>query len=432
MELGLIANQNPWWDNKDAIAKDEKVKRVIAAGEKLVIALEDKNLVMIGPRQLGKTTALKYDIYKKIMKEEINPKQILYYSFDTARDFEAISDTINTFISSGEGKRYLYLDEVSFVKEWQRAIKFFLDSNEARNTRVYITGSSSINLKKELFPGREIQVREFLPSDFREFAMALGSEQLSVFLAKNGSASIRDAVNASQRALPYFKELSKLFKMFIQTGGYPLAVFDYRSGSALSETTVETHWNAFLSDVSKADKSVETATALIREVLKSYSSKANMSKIAREAGVLSHVTAREYVELFRELFILDYIFPINRASTPLFRKERKIYLKDPFLFNMFAKKLNVEIADEESKVVEGIVCSHLERVFKKVGYLQNEKEVDFVANDAAIEVKWQTKADERDIPKTDLRDNVLLGKDELNKSIIPVAVFLSLLGKAGT
>ena len=83
MDLGKLANQNPWWADSAAIAKDEKVKKVLETGSKIDAALEEENQVLIGPRQLGKTTALKYDIYKKITSGHVNPKQILYYSFDT-------------------------------------------------------------------------------------------------------------------------------------------------------------------------------------------------------------------------------------------------------------------------------------------------------------------------------------------------------------
>ncbi len=431
MELSLMGLQNPWWHDRKAIAEDEKVKKVLASGEKLTIGLGDRNTVMIGPRQLGKTTALKYDIYKKIEKEGVDPKSILYYSFDTARDYGVISDVILSFLKATSGKRYLYLDEVSFVDEWQRPVKFLLDSPAAKDVRIYVTGSASINLRKELFPGRNITVMEFLPGMFADFVQSFASEDLRKFVKSNRSGDIATVIARSNKAIMHFDELDRLFRIFMLTGGFPLPVFDHFATGSVTESTFDTHWNAFLSDISKAERSVETSTAIIQELIKSYGSKINMSKLARNARIPSHVTAREYMELLKELFIVEYIFPISDRGIPLFRKERKAYFTDPFLFNLFSNRLNIPTAGTEPKVVEGIVHSHLSRMLTGIGYVQKEKETDFVSKGLSIEVKWQENVTKLDIPKSDSTHNIVLSKTTSEGGIIPVAIFLSLLGENG-
>ncbi|EQD59066.1 AAA ATPase, partial [mine drainage metagenome] len=122
MEIEQLASQNPWWSDKNQIKADDKVRKVLETGERIQFNLNSENQVLIGPRQLGKTTALKYDIYKKITAENIDPSAIMYYSFDTVRDFEVISNVLDTFVADSN-KKYVYLDEVSFVDGWQRAIK---------------------------------------------------------------------------------------------------------------------------------------------------------------------------------------------------------------------------------------------------------------------------------------------------------------------
>ena len=235
MELGRIANQNPWWDDSSAIIKDEKVKKVINTGNKIDAALEERNQILIGPRQLGKTTALKYDIYKKIIKEHVNPKQIMYYSFDTSRSFEEISDVINTFVGEGQSKTFLYLDEVSFVEGWQRAIKSFLDSNNSSNSILYITGSSSINLKKELMPGRNIKFIEFMPISFKEFLLSFGSKDVKQFLERNTALDLDSAIKLAEKSIAYFEEIRKWFEVYLKTGGYPDAIFDYIVNKQVSD-----------------------------------------------------------------------------------------------------------------------------------------------------------------------------------------------------
>lgn len=440
MDLERLAAQNPWWRDKEEIKNDDKVMSVLSTGEKVVFPLAQENLVLIGPRQLGKTTALKYDIYKRIVRQGIDSHSLLYYSFDTARRFEEITEVLDTFVVGNEDKTFVYLDEVSFVEGWQRAIKLFLDSGNASNTTLYVTGSSSINLKKELMPGRKIKFSEFLPLSFRDFLMGFATERLKLFLEKNKAESFRSAIEMTRKLLPYFKEIEKWFGLYMEVGGYPDAIFDYISKGRTSDMIYDIHWNAFVSDVSKSGKSVEIATAIIYGLIESYSSKVNLSSIARIQGVKSHVTVREYIETFEDLFLSKSIFPIS-GKKYVFRKERKVYFSDPFLYNLFARKLNLLDKERESKIVEGILFGHLYRFVNRgkalsepktsVGFYSGKREIDFVIGDFGFEAKWQNDVKPSDFPNVSIKNKVLLSKRAINKEddvqILPLPLFLSVL-----
>ncbi len=435
MDISLIALQNPWWSDKEKIKEDSKVKAVLENGEKLVRRLEDKNLVLIGPRQTGKTTALLYDIYLKIMSG-IDPKQIMYFSFDTVKDYSVVLDVLRSFVVD-EKRRFVYLDEVSFVKDWQRAVKFFLDSGMSKNVRVYVTGSSSINLKKELMPGRQISIEEFVPLSFREFLLSLGSDSLKSFLGGRVAKSPSDILSFAKEAMFYFSEISKLFSIYTVTGGYPLPIVEYLKNSNISSNTYDIYWNSFVSDISKAGKSVEIATSIILQILQSYSSHVSLSSIARSQGIGSHVTVREYLETMHDLFVINEAFALDTAKVPVFRKERKIYFNDPFLFRVFSYKLGVMPEQAESKIVEGIVHQHLYRFVNrqgaallKFGYSSQKREIDFLIGDYAIEVKWQSHVTQEDMPRTQAKHKLLLSKDTLDFGkipIVPVPIFLAFL-----
>ncbi len=443
MELERLANQNPWWNDKSAIERDEKVKNVLDTGSLIDMKLINENQVLIGPRQLGKTTSLKYDIYKKIFNEGIDPKFIMYYSFDTSRNFEDISDVINTFISTNKQKTFLYLDEVSFVDGWQRAIKAFLDSDKSSNSTLYITGSSSINLKKELMPGRKIKFIEFMPLSFKEFLISFGSDNLKHILKKNSVLNLDSAIELAKELMTYFDEISKLFTVYLATGGYPDAIFDYMTNKYIRDSIYDIHWNAFVSDVSKSEKSIEIATAVIYGLIESYSSKVNLSKIAQMQGIKSHITVREYIEMLDDLFTVKSIFPVADKRY-VFRKDRKVYFNDPFLYNLFAKKLNIIDKNSESKIVEGIVFNSLYRFINrekqlsepkiKVGFYSGKKEVDFVIDEFGFEVKWQNNVTYKDFPNINIKKKILLSKSTLkldNKTeeaiIIPAPLLLAAL-----
>ncbi len=443
MELERLANQNPWWNDKSAIEKDEKVKNVLDTGSLIDMKLINENQVLIGPRQLGKTTSLKYDIYKKIFNEEIDPKFILYYSFDTSRNFEDISDVINTFISTNKQKTFLYLDEISFVDGWQRAIKAFLNSDKSSNSTLYITGSSSINLKKELMPGRKIKFIEFMPLSFKKFLINFGSDKLKYILKKNSILNLDSAIELAKELMTYFDEISRLFAIYLATGGYPDAIFDYMTNKYIRDSIYDIHWNAFVSDVSKSEKSIKIATAVIYGLIESYSSKVNLSKIAQMQGIKSHITVREYIEMLDDLFTVKSIFPVANKKY-VFRKDRKVYFNDPFLYNLFTKKLNIIDKNSESKIVEGIVFNSLYRFINrekqlsepkiKVGFYSGKKEVDFVIDEFGFEVKWQNNVTYKDFPNVNIKKKILLSKSTLkldNKTeeaiIIPAPLLLAAL-----
>jgi predicted AAA+ superfamily ATPase len=439
MELEELASQSPWWHDRRAIEQDEKVRKVLEAGERVVFELGDESSVLVGPRQLGKTTALKYDIYRKIVRQGVDPASIMYRSFDTSRSFEEIEGALNAF-AEVRGRKFIYLDEVSFVDQWQRAVKHFLDSEASRDTTLYVTGSSSINLRKELMPGRRIRFAEFLPLSFRQFLKSFGSAGLREALGSGVARDFGSAVRGAAALLPYFREISRHFDAYVRTGGYPDAIFGLRQQGKVSDDIYDLHWNAFVSDVSKGGKSVEIATAVVYGLVISYSSKVSLSGIARMQGIKSHVTVREYIEAFDDLFVTRSVFPTaNRRY--VFRKERKVYFSDPFLYWMFSKKLGIEDKDAESKVAEGILHSHIYRFVNRgkglaepktmVGFLSGRREVDFASEGWGFELKWRRKVDASKFPKAGIRKRLLLSRDTMDLDgevkVVPLALFLAML-----
>jgi predicted AAA+ superfamily ATPase len=183
MELRQITEQNPWWEDREKINEDEKVKEALSKRQKIVFAFKNENTLIIGPRQVGKTTFLKLFI-KNLIDNGEDSKRILYFSCETIKDFNDLVEIVRFSDSLMEGRKYLFFDEITFVNEWQRAVKFVLDSPLIKDKFIFVTGSSSIALKKETFPGRPIKIRSFLPLSFKEFCDIFGSGTLKKELTK--------------------------------------------------------------------------------------------------------------------------------------------------------------------------------------------------------------------------------------------------------
>ena len=71
--------QNPWWLDKNSIEKDEKITTALK-GEKVLYEFDLKrNTILLGPRQVGKTTMIKLFI-RDLLQKRVNPRNIFYFS----------------------------------------------------------------------------------------------------------------------------------------------------------------------------------------------------------------------------------------------------------------------------------------------------------------------------------------------------------------
>lgn len=111
-------------------------------------------------RRTGKTT-LFYQLIQSLIEQKINPKNILYFSFDES--IEELRDLINFYqenivkkeIGKERHKYFIFLDEIQKLKDWQNKIKAIYDLYP--NIKFFISSSASLNIlldAKESLAGR--------------------------------------------------------------------------------------------------------------------------------------------------------------------------------------------------------------------------------------------------------------------------------------
>jgi predicted AAA+ superfamily ATPase len=435
VEVEVLKEQNPWWISRDKIFEDEKVKNALEKKHKLLYSFEEgKNKLIVGPRQTGKTTYLKLLIHDLLINKKVEEKKVFYFGCEILKNFEEIVDIIRKLDFLVEGEKYVFLDEVGFVKDWERAIKYILDSNLSKDKVIYITGSSSLNLRKESFPGRNIEIKKFLPLTFKEFCKIFGSDELKNKL--NFSVkfeSTKEIFDAAKNLILLKDEIDKLFYKFLECGGFPRAFYELMEEGRIKEETYEIYWKWLIHDIAKIEKSEKIASSILAGVFKNYASKFSLSSIAKEMEIGSHVTAREYLEILENLFVIRNFYTFDPYKERIvYRKMRKVYFIDPFLFHVVNRKVfGKSRVNDLSKLVEGVVVEELIRKIEHIGFYHNKKEVDIVFKNFGIEVKWQEKVDFRDFPNVGLKNKILLSKDDFNLKenilIIPTSIFLLLL-----
>ena len=171
MEELLI--QNEWWE-KGEISKDKAKVYHRKVYEKALDTFSKYRqiLVLAGLRRTGKTTIM-YQIIENLIERGIDPKNILYFSFD--RKIEDILEILKSYgritkINWRKEKIFLFLDEIHKLRDWSSKIKIIYDS--LPNIKMCISGSASLTMESEVIDnlaGRYFKI-EVKPLSLQEYA----------------------------------------------------------------------------------------------------------------------------------------------------------------------------------------------------------------------------------------------------------------------
>lgn len=492
VKINEIVTQNPWWKyGKDFEKYDADFSRFLGPAffNRRGISIDVRNIYIIrGSRRVGKTLYLK-DVVRQLIRQGVEPRRILYLSLDFFTSRREVRSAMEHFLSMNRDadRLYLFLDEITSVKDWNLELKYLSDVGITRRAAVVATGSSGVALRKkvDLLPGRGIEGNEYYmkPLSFREFVLQSTDyirdhvETLELHKAldilkgiidredayitlDSDLPRIYDAINI---IAPYINELEYLFNIYLVTGGFPQSINSYlRSfdGRKIDSSLAEAFVRNVLGDISKLGKQEIYARRIIREIINRYGTRYSFRSLA-SAIELYHATVLEYIETLTESFILTLIYPYDPSSRKVkYKGDKKIYLQDPFIYYSLQSYLSgidlneiidETLGDEESlgRLIEGIICTHLiltmERPLVRVVdtflwfyYNHSGREIDFIietdGGHTALEVKYQKKVDYRDIYKIpQINRYIILSKEDIgmknNVLMIPIPIFLVLLKK---
>ena len=184
----------------------------------------DRLIGLRGPRGVGKTTLL----LQKILESGDERRHSLYVSLDSIwLDAKEIYLLAEHFVQHG-GTR-LVLDEVHYVREWQRIIKNLND--DFKELKVAYTGSSMLKIKSGQGDLSRRQVEYELPGlSFREFLKfegVLDWNPISLDDILSSHVDIARDICRGIRILP-------LFERYFKSGYYPF----YREGGSHYQSRV--------------------------------------------------------------------------------------------------------------------------------------------------------------------------------------------------
>ena len=185
---------------------------------------KDRLVGLRGARGVGKTTLL----LQKIADSGEERARSLYVSLDSVwLDAKEIYRLAEHFVQHGGAR--LVLDEVHYVKDWQRIIKNL--SDDFKGLKIAYTGSSMLKLKSRQGDLSRRQIGYELPGlSFREFLAFEGVgtfKPLTLSEILSGHEEIARDVRRKIHVLP-------LFEKYFRGGYYPF----YREGGSKYETRI--------------------------------------------------------------------------------------------------------------------------------------------------------------------------------------------------
>jgi len=370
-------------------------------------------IVVKGVRRVGKTT-LMYQVIDYLVKEKnVDPYQILYFSFD--EEVQEIGEIVKQYEiqvlkkkTSDFDRIYIFLDEVQKLKNWSNKIKILYDLNP--NLKIFITGSSSLDIEKgskESLAGRSF---EFLLSPL------LFKEYLEF---KNFSFDV-DRIDIFRR------ELELKLSHYILTSGF-IELVNEEDERFLSNYFLNSIIDRItFIDIPQVFKIEEPE--LLSKILKVISSRPGM---ILDYGTLSsdlgrdHRTIENYIAFLKSSMLISILYNYSGNFISSNRKLKKFYpsiTSIPLL--LFPEKRNDEAF--YSYVIENLVVLSLKAIFFYRS--PNKKEVDIVLKDKKpipIEIKYREKINEKDITgllnfldRFKISSGIVITKDINEKKII--------------
>lgn len=389
----IIKKWNPWWVNGEVPKNRTRIERKYVL-DKLINLISAKEMIILtGVRRCGKST-LMHQIINLLIKEKVNPKNILFFNFDDFADLE-IDEVYNFFLKENnpKGKKYIFFDEIQNINNWQKWAKTKYDL-ESDDLKMFFTGSNNSLLENnvsKLLTGRNFNKKIF-PLSFNEFL-------------KFKNVEVKDFDIQKQEIRHFLKE-------YFEVGGFPESVLEI--DNERKDQRLKEYYNSILlrdivepNELREVSKLVDLTNFSINNISNLFS----YNKISKNLGININ-SVKEYLFHLQNanlIFLVNY-FSYSVKESLLIQKPKKIYAIDTGMRN----SVSLRFSKDEGRIAENIVFIELLRRENKIFYWKGKNEVDFIVENKkeAINVCFSNNINQREI----------LGLKELNNDFKKIII----------
>ncbi len=323
-----------------------------------------KVIVLIGPRQVGKTTLINF-----ILKD----KDYLFLDGDdnTVADILANANTENLKSIIGNYK-YVFIDEVQRIPNIGLKLKIMVD--QIKDVQVIVSGSSSLdinNVTQEPLTGRKFEFQMF-PVSWQEFENSVG----------------------------YIKAQQQL-EIRLLYGMYPDVINNFGAEYEILKNLVSSYLYKDILALAGIRKS-DVLEKILRALALQIGSEVSYNEIAQLVGVDKN-TVNNYINLLEKSYVVFRLTSFSKNIRNEIKANKKIYFYDNGVLNMLIGNFTTfQLRQDKGALWENFLVS--ERM-KQLSYKQSiaksffwrtttQQEIDYIETNAdevsAYEFKWAT------------------------------------------
>ena len=333
-------------------------------------------LAIVGSRQVGKTTFLKY-LASQLEKQG---KLIKFITFEKRGDLQ-LFDNVEDFKELHQKYQVVIIDEFQYAQDGGRKLKYLFDTTK---TKYIISGSSSLDIKFQTGKYMVGRMFKFMlwPFSFREYLSFANRELYQALVSR-----IPDAFSVSKKEAfgsEINSRLEKLFEDYLVFGGYPAVVLakTRREKGKILESILE---NYLLKDI-RTLLQLSTESELI-QLVKLFATQIgnliNYTELSNTSG-LNYKGVLQHLEILKQTYVVDLIRPYFTNKRTEISKNPKVYFIDTGFKNLALSDFRkLEPRKDAGALVENYVFMALKRKtngFKNINFwrTKSKAEVDFV------------------------------------------------------
>jgi len=366
---------NEWWETGKVSEKNlEQYKRHLFY--EISNFVQDRQIILItGLRRVGKTKLL-YQIIQSLLEKNVEPRKILYFSFDEeAYDLKNVLETYEKLILRKSfrevDKVYVFFDEIHKVEDWENKIKVYYDLYPS--IKFFLSGSAALKLSKKAKESLAGRIYEFVlkPLTFKEFLEMKGIK-----------ISFEDARIFNEKILFHFID-------FLRKAGFPEIINESDERKIQSYVKLSVIDRVIYRDLPKefGKTDIELLEILTNLFFKNPGMILSFENLARDLR-------RDKKTLIKYVYYLKFSLLINLVSNfrlnilAASRKNKKVYPATSSL--TFSARGNI------GEVLETVFCSETEARYY---FRKNKKEIDFLIEEKGkiIPVEIKNNVSEKEI-----------------------------------
>ena len=268
--------------------------------------------VITGVRRSGKSCLMQM-VKEELLQSGVMPDNIIFLDLDSkafrkVKTADRLEETIDS-LSAKQGMKYLFIDEIQNVKDFEEVVNAFRGSGEYS---IFITGSNSYLLSGELatkLTGRYVEF-ELFPLSFDEYL------DMKAFLGKQVNANLQVELNN-----------------YLQEGGFPKALEydDFADKRTYVRSVID---EIFEKDIKKRVKvrNIETFNNIRNFIINNFgatTSVRSLQKAFSKSGMeIKRPTLAKYIEVLTQSKILYRCDRFDMKSKRALSGEKKYYLAD--------------------------------------------------------------------------------------------------------